>query len=114
LAPWFAARPLAEAGSALTAAGVAWGPYQTFGQALAEDPRLGPANPMFGTASHPGIGKLLTPASPLDFSAVPRLPPKPAPAPGADTDHILDELGYSQAAIGDLHDRGIVAGPGGR
>jgi 2-methylfumaryl-CoA isomerase len=111
LAPWFAARPLAAVRRDLDAAGVAWGPYQTFGQALAEDPRASPANPMFGVVRYPGIGELLTPASPLDFSAVPRLPPKPAPVLGADTDTILGELGYSQAAIGSLHDRGIVAGP---
>jgi 2-methylfumaryl-CoA isomerase len=113
LAPWFAARDLAEIAHAFAGTGVSWGPYRSFSQALAEDPRLSTANPMFAEVDHPGIGPLLTPGSPLDFSSVPRQPPRPAPLLGADTDQVLAEiLGLGSAEIGRLHDRGVVASSG--
>jgi 2-methylfumaryl-CoA isomerase len=113
LEPWFAARDLADVSRAFQGTGVSWGPYRTFSQALAEDPRLSTANPMFAEVDHPGIGPLLTPGTPLDFSGVPRLPPRSAPRLGADTDEILAEvLGLGSAEIGRLHDRRIVASSG--
>jgi 2-methylfumaryl-CoA isomerase len=55
------------------------------------------------------------PGLPLDFSAVPRLPTRPAPLLGEDTDGVLrDVLGLSAAEIAGLHARGLVAGPDGR
>jgi len=67
---------------------------------------------MFARVDHPGSGAYLTPGSPLEFSTAPRLPPAPAPQPGADTDEILAEiLGLTAAEIGRLHDKGVVAGP---
>jgi 2-methylfumaryl-CoA isomerase len=39
LAPWFAARTLAEVRTAFEGSGVLWGPYQDFGQMAREDPR---------------------------------------------------------------------------
>jgi 2-methylfumaryl-CoA isomerase len=111
LAPWFAERSLAEVRPILTEAGASWGPYQTFGQLLAEDPRCSTQNPLFADVDHPGIGSLLTPASPLYFSSAPRIPAMRAPLPGEHTDEILAGLGLADAEIGRLHDRGIVAGP---
>jgi 2-methylfumaryl-CoA isomerase len=112
LAPWFAARTMAEAEKQLTAAGVSWGPYRTFAETVREDPRASTRNPMFVQVEHPGSGAYLTPASPLDFSVVRRLAPQPAPRLGAHTDEILaDLLGLSTAEIGRLHDKGVVAGP---
>jgi 2-methylfumaryl-CoA isomerase len=111
LAPWFAARTLAEVRRIFTASDVSWGPYQTFQQLLAQDPRCSADNPMFARVDHPGLGSLLTPASPLDFSSVGRLPPARAPLLGEHTDEILAGLGLSAGEIGRLHDRGIVAGP---
>jgi 2-methylfumaryl-CoA isomerase len=110
LAPWFAARTFAEVWRIFTCADVSWGPYQTFQQLLAEDPRCSTQNPMFTEVDHPGIGMLLTPASPLDFSTVARLPAARAPLLGEHTDEILVDLGLSDGEIGRLHDRGIVAG----
>lgn len=110
LAPWVASRGLDEVRRLFTAAGVSWGPYQSFRQLLDEDPRASTANPMFRKIDHPGIGMLTTPASPLDFSSMPRLPARPAPRLGEHTDEILAEIGYSGKEIGTLHDRGIVAG----
>ena len=108
--PWFAARTLAEVDAALTAAGVCWGPYRDFADLLRNDPRIS-GNPMFAPVEHAGGARYLTPASPLAFSAVPRVPSLPAPRLGEHTDMILESLGLPAREIARLHDRGIVAGP---
>lgn len=109
--PWFAARDLASVRRTFEGTGVAWGPYQTFSQLLNGDARCSSENPMFAPVEHPAIGTVLTPGSPLEFSAVPRLPPQPAPRLGQHTDEILAQvLGLASPAIGRLHDRGVVAG----
>lgn len=110
LAPWFAARGFDEVRRALSDSGAAWGPYQTFSQLVAQDPRCSTANPLFQTVDHPGLGEMLTPASPLYFSSAGRVPALPAPRLGEHTDEILAGLGMSATEIGRLHDRGIVAG----
>ena len=89
LKPWFARRTLDEAGRALSAAGVLWGPYQDFGQLVREDPRCSTRNPMFGHVEQPGIGTLLAPRSPLTFSATSTPDPLLAPTLGADTAALL-------------------------
>jgi 2-methylfumaryl-CoA isomerase len=110
LSPWFTARTLAQVGEAFETHRVTWGPYRTVREALAEDTDLSPANPMFSEIDQPGIGRLLTPATPLDFSRVPRLPATPAPRLGQHTDEILlGVLGLSSAEVGALHDAGVVA-----
>src|SRR3546814_14782946 len=53
LRPWFAARTLSEVREALNAAGACWGPYQTFTQAVHEDPRISTKNPMFKELDQP-------------------------------------------------------------
>ncbi|HEY0835236.1 MAG TPA: CoA transferase [Azospirillum sp.] len=112
LAPWFAARTLDEVRAALDGTGVLWGPYQDFGQLVAEDPRCSTANPLFQEVEQPGVGRHLMPGSPLAFGAVPRDALRPAPNLGEHTDAVLaDVLGLSSAEIGRLHDSGIVAGP---
>ena len=73
------------------------------------------ANPMFTEIEQPGVGRVLAPGVPLAFSGAPRPDPRPAPRLGEDSDAVLAEvLGLSAAAIGKLHDFGIVAGPEGR
>lgn len=114
LAPWVAARTLAELATILDAAGVSWGPYRSFAQMLSEDPRVSAANPMFHRIEQPGIGPILAASSPLTFSVSERLPPRPAPQLGEHTDEILAETGLSSGEIAALHDRKIVAGPKGR
>lgn len=112
LAPWIAARTMDEAGAAFDAAGVAWGPYRTFRQMAAEDPRCSEANPMFRITDNPDIGRYLTPGSPLAFAGLDREAPGTAPRLGQHTDEILsDVLGLAAAEIGALRDRKIVAGP---
>jgi 2-methylfumaryl-CoA isomerase len=112
IAPWVAARTLAEVGAVFDANGVAWGPYRTFRQMVAEDPRCSESNPMFQVTDNPGIGRYLTPGSPLAFAEMAREAPKAAPVLGQHTDEILsDVLGLPSAEIARLHDRKVVAGP---
>ena len=111
LAPWFAARPLAEVRAALDAHDVCWGPYQTFRQLLTEDPRAEAGAGLYEAVDQPGIGTYRAPASPLTFSGLDRGAVVPAPTLGQHTDEVLaGVLGLSAHEIGDLHDRGVVAG----
>jgi 2-methylfumaryl-CoA isomerase len=93
LADWIAQRDLAEVGEAFERHGVLWGPYQTFKQLVAEDPRASTANPMFADVVHPGLGTFLTAGSPLRFSAAAPVPPRRAPALGEHTEEVLREFG---------------------
>ncbi len=110
--PWFADRPMDEVRATFDTHRVTWGPYRTVTQALAQDPDLSTDHPMFSWIDQPGIGRYLAPATPLDFSKMPRLPAAPAPVLGQHTDEILhDLLGLPAHEIGALHDAGVVAGP---
>ena len=109
LAPWFAARTLAEIGTALDAVGACWGPYQTFRQAVAEDPDLSTDNPMFEEIDQPGIGRYLAAGSFIEFGAIPRAPVLPAPQLGSDTESVLAEkVGLSDADLGKLCEDGVI------
>ena len=115
LARWCASRTLSEIGQAFTGAGVLWGHFQDFLQLVHDDPRCSEANPLFALVDQPGIGRYVMPGLPMDFSAEPRRPTRPAPLLGEHTDAVLAEvLGLSSAEIGRLHDERIVAGPDGR
>jgi 2-methylfumaryl-CoA isomerase len=110
LRPWFAARDLAEIRKIFAGTNVSWGPYQTFRQLIAEDPRCSTANPMFAEVAQPGVGTYLMPGSPLDFAGMERLPVRRAPLLGEHTDEVLtDVLGLSSGQIAKLHDDGVVA-----
>lgn len=111
VAPWCAARTLAEIREVFDAHRVSWGPYRTFGQLLEEDPRASADNnPLWGTVEHPGLGALLTPGPPVDVAGTARAAPAAAPVLGAHTEEMLaDVLGLSSGAIGGLVDRGVVA-----
>lgn len=112
LLPWFASRTMAEVREALDGARVTWAQYRTVREALATDADLSVANPMFAMLHQPGVGAALAPASPINFGANERVPVSPAPMLGQHTDEILLQiLGLSEAAVGQLHDDGIVAGP---
>jgi 2-methylfumaryl-CoA isomerase len=111
---WCAQHSLAEIRAAFDREGVLWGAFQDFAGLVRDDPRCSEENPLFATVEQPGIGRYLMPGSPLDFSGAPREATRPAPRLGEDSDAVLAEiLGLSAAAIGRLHDTGIVAGPEG-
>jgi 2-methylfumaryl-CoA isomerase len=115
LARWCASHTLDEIRQAFAGTGVLWGHFQDFCQLVRDDPRCSVANPLFASVDQPGIGPYLMPGLPLDFSADPRQPPRPAPRLGEHTDMVLtDVLGLSPAELGRLHDQRIVAGPDGR
>ncbi len=112
LKPWTVARTRAQIAAIFDAHDVCWGPYQTFRELVEEDARCSTANPMFSNVTQPGVGTYLMPASPLDMSVSGRLPARPAPVLGQDTEEVLAEvLGLSSAEIAGLHDDGVVAGP---
>jgi len=111
---WFAGQTMANAGAALTAAGILWGPFRTYEQMVVEDPFVSTDNPLFEEIDQPGIGRLLTPGSPLDFATHPRADVARGPLLGEHSDEILSTiLGMGDGEIGRLHDAGIIAGPEG-
>jgi 2-methylfumaryl-CoA isomerase len=66
---------------------------------------------MFGLIEHPGVGSYPAPRSPLEFSASGRLAIRRAPLLGEHTEELLaDVLGLSDAEIGGLVERRVVAG----
>jgi 2-methylfumaryl-CoA isomerase len=110
--PWFRARMLSEIRKLFDAERVCWSPYRTIREVIEKDPDCSPRNPMFAMVEQPGIGTYLVPGSPLQFSGVPRVPPRRAPLLGEHTDEILHEiLGMNDAEIGELHDDRVVDGP---
>lgn len=110
-----AARDFAELSGRFDRGGVGWGLYQSVSEALRDDPRLSPANPLFEMRQHPSGATYLTPGFPAELPGEPRRPVPSAPRLGEHTDEVLAEVvGLSAAKIGELHDAGIVAGPGER
>jgi 2-methylfumaryl-CoA isomerase len=95
----------------LKKAGALWAPYQTFRE-LAADKENVLDNPLFTILDQPGIGRYPVAATPLQFGAVPRQTPRPAPLLGQHTDEILSGiLGLPDHEIAKLHDQKVVAGP---
>jgi 2-methylfumaryl-CoA isomerase len=112
LGAWCGERHVDDIKTAFDGAGVLWSRYQSVSEALADDPRCSTANAMFAEIEQPGIGRYLTPGSPIEFSAAERLAPRRAPLLGEHTEEVLAEvLGLGQIEIGRLHDEGIVASP---
>ena len=108
---WCGARSYGEIRPLFDAAGVLWSRYRSLAEALAEDPRCSPGNPMFEPVEQPGIGTCLTPGSPIEFSNAPRRTPPRAPLLGEHTDEVLaGVLGLGEGEIARLHDDGVVAG----
>jgi 2-methylfumaryl-CoA isomerase len=109
LRPWFEARTLKETRAAFAGTGVSWGAYQTFSQLVREDPRCSTENEMWEMVQHAGVGSYLMPGTPLDFSAIPRVPVRRAPQLGEHTEAILAELlSMTTAEIGRLERDGVV------
>ena len=67
---------------------------------------------MFERIDTVGIGHHLAAGTSVRIAGVPRGQTNPAPLLGQDTDQILmDVLRLDAAAVGKLHDAGVVAGP---
>ncbi len=112
LAPFFAARRVADFARDFDKAGLTWSQFRSFARAVAEDPDLGPENPLFTELDQPGLGRFAVPGSPFGFGAIPREAPVRAPELGEHTEEILaDVAGLSAGQIGRLFDQGTVAGP---
>ncbi|TMF88755.1 MAG: 2-methylfumaryl-CoA isomerase [Chloroflexi bacterium] len=108
LEPWVAGRTLAEVADAFDRHEVLWGPYRTFQQLVAEEPRLR-ENPMFAEIEQPGVGRWPATSSPVQFGAAPRLPPRRAPDLGEHTAEVLTEvLGLGRAELADLRTQRII------
>jgi 2-methylfumaryl-CoA isomerase len=108
LRPWFSGRDLSELRELFEGTGVSWGPYQSFGQLVSDDPRASEASPMWETVEHPGVGSYLMPGTPLDFSGIPRQPVRRAPLLGEHTEEVLAAIGYDSTRIAELRDRQII------
>ena len=56
----------------------------------------------------PGFGVPLLVKHPIQVTSVPPVAPKAPPGPGEHSDEILRELGYSDAEIAAMHERGVI------
>ena len=105
-----AALPLAEIKTRFEQQAVCWGPYLTLSAALAQDPRLSLARPLFNTLQHPSGHSYPAPGAAASFEGSTRVGLVRAPHLGEHTDQVLAEvLSLSPTEIGALHDAGIVA-----
>lgn len=110
LEPWVAGQSAADVAAALKKAGALWAPYQSFRE-LSQDRDAVLDNPMFTVLDQPGIGSYPVAATPVQFAAVPREQPVPAPLLGQHTDEILSGiLGLPAHEIARLHDEKVVGG----
>ena len=106
-----AAMDLATLSARLERAGATWSTYRSVAQALAEEPALSAANPVFEEVAHPSGARHLTPGSAASYRGEARGAVPPAPRLGQHTDEVLlDVLGLGAAQLGRLRDAGIVAG----
>ncbi len=108
---WFASRSFSEVASILNRHNVCWGRYQSVMQLVQDDPSCSLANPLFASIEQPGVGQLLAPSIPLDFSSHQRREAVPAPRLGEHTEEVLTELiGLDANQYAKLRDEGIVGG----
>ena len=106
---WFESHTFDQVKVILDEAGACWGPYQSVTEAVANDPRLSTESPLFDVIDQPGVGRYRAAGAMMDFAGVERVPVRPAPVLGQDTDQVLSEiLGLSDGELGRLHDQGII------
>lgn len=108
-AGWFAHQTFAEIERKFTDNSVCWSRYQSVQDMVAGLTASDDPHPMFRSVMQPGVGAVLMPSLPWEFSAFPRRDPEPAPVLGQHTEQILqDVLGMSSGEFGRLHDKGLV------
>jgi len=104
---WVGGGTIEEAGEALTAAGIPWGPVNTI-RDVVESPQIA-ARDMMIEVEHPTLGTLKLPGIPVKLAATPGSVRKPPPLVGEDTDSVYRELlGMDAAEIERLRDKGAI------
>ena len=96
LGSWIGQRDLAEVGDEFEAAGVLWGPYQTFKELVASSAMTSAPATMLDEVEHPGVGRYLTVGSPIRFGANAALPPQAAPRLGQHTAEVMRQFGLDE------------------
>ena len=112
LAPWFAARRVADFADTFNARKLTWSIFRSVSEAVRLDPDLSEANPMFSMIDQPGLGRFPVPGHPAEFGSHGRIKPRPAPALGEHTEEVLgDVMRLPDHEIARLFDKGIVHRP---
>jgi crotonobetainyl-CoA:carnitine CoA-transferase CaiB-like acyl-CoA transferase len=86
---------------------VIWGPIPTIDR-VAADAQM-KANGVFAEFDHPQLGSVPTVNNPINVNGVTKEKPKLAPEVGQHSREILSALGYDDATIEDLIQRGVIA-----
>lgn len=102
LQSWSGTRSYSEVTQALSDHSVLWGPYQTFAQMMAEDPRASLANPMMQVVDQRGIGALRVAGSAIRDQSETEGVLAQASALGADTHDVLQSAGFTTQEIAAL------------
>jgi formyl-CoA transferase len=102
----FATRTRDEWIDILLANGLMFSPVQTLAEALSDPQAL--ASGYVVEFDHPDFGTTKIPGYPLHFSACDAGTRTKAPELGAHTDEVLRAIGYSEAAIKELREKGVV------
>lgn len=107
---WVATRSIGEIDAAFAAENVCWSRYQSVKEMLLNDPACSEDNPLFVRREQAGLGEMLMPGSPLQFTGLERESSAGAPGLGEHTDQVLSELlNLSSGEIGRLHDQKLVS-----
>jgi crotonobetainyl-CoA:carnitine CoA-transferase CaiB-like acyl-CoA transferase len=87
--------------------GVPSGPINTYADVMADPHVL--ARELVVDTEHPTLGRIRTLGTPVKLSDTPLIPGRPAPLLGQHTDEVLAGVGFSDAEIGSMRERGTVA-----
>ena len=85
---------------------IVWGTIATMDR-VADDPQM-KSNEVFAELDHPQHGKIQTVSNPLKVHGAMKKKPKPAPAVGEHSFEILRSLGYCDATIEEMIERGVT------
>lgn len=107
---WVATCTVDEAEAALRASGAPYGVMRSMREAI-EHPYFAERG-MLVDVPDPVSGSVKAVSSPLFFSESSSAPEGAAPLAGQHTFEVLDELGYSESQIEQLHQSGIIQGSG--
>jgi 2-methylfumaryl-CoA isomerase len=112
LAEWCSARSLEDIARRFDEHKVCWGLYRTVRDLVAHDPRVSDSAEIFASVDTSGVGRHRAAGTAMRVASERRGTQLPAPLLGQHTDEVLQGvLGLDCAAVGRLHDAGIVAGP---